>query len=70
MSSLAIDELVKKRAELDAERQRHYTEYSTEIERLDIAIKLLSGKSVQEIQETLVYDDDSPTYIKNNEDGI
>lgn len=70
MSNLAIEELTKKRTELDAERSRHWQEFSDEIERLDIAIALLSGKSPKEVIAEFRYDDDTPNYIKNNEDGI
>ncbi len=66
----AIQELLKKAAELEAERHRVNNEFNAKISELNKAIEHLSGKKVWEVVEEYKYDDESPSYITNNEDGV
>jgi glycosidase len=69
----SIQLLIEKKHALYQERQRIIAEYDERLDALQKAIELLDGNPGkyrgQELDLT-AYDDQSPTYIKGNEDGI
>lgn len=70
MSNLAIESLTAKRIQLVEERQKAIDRFDYEIAELDEAIEIVSGRKAKDIIATTNYDDKSPDYIKNTEDGI
>jgi len=70
MSNIAEQVLLKKRAELIAERDKFIAQYLKEIQAIDLAIRAITGKSPTEVSALELYDDQNPDYIRNTEDGI
>lgn len=70
MSNIAIQELFNKMQQLEGERHKIVNDYNARIREIMNAIETLSGKKVYEIMNEYNYDDESPDYIRNTEDGI
>lgn len=70
MSNLALDIIIKKRDDLLTELGQLQEKYGHEIKDLNRSIKLLGGEAVSPTDVSLIYDDQSPTYITGTEDGI
>lgn len=68
--TISIDTLLKERDRILAERSRIMIELGTQIESLEGAIQILSGKSFEETKSEYRYDDESKSYIKGTEDGV
>jgi len=66
MSDLAIEELLKRKNELVAERDSFVSSINDQISGLESAIELLSGKKVWEVEKEPKYDDENPNYIKGS----
>lgn len=70
MSNVAIEELLKIKGVLEAERTKSYDGFTNQIKEIEIAIELLSGKKIEEIEKEFQYDDESPDYIKQSIEEI
>jgi len=68
--STAISELLKKKQELEAEQNRIYSDFQTQIDELSAAIETLSGKKIVEFEKGEFYDDQNPNYIKGSFEEI
>jgi len=69
-NQVVITTLIEKRDLLVAAQRRIYEEYQKGINELEDALDTLAGKKVWRVQAAEAYDDESPNYIKNNEDGL
>lgn len=69
-NQVVIDTLLKKRDQLFAEQRRINDEFQAQINEVEDALDVLAGKSVWRKAPTTVYDDENPSYIAGNEDGI
>lgn len=70
-NNLALEVLIKKRDELEAELSKITQEYHNQLNDLNNCIKTLGGTVYFQFKtEGLVYDDNVPTYISGTEDGI
>lgn len=62
--NLAIDTLQQKRKELLIEKESFLERINGEINSIEASIESLSGKKVWETEKAVMYDDESPNYIK------
>ena len=69
-SNLAVDSLLIKRQQLLDEKIKMLEKYNGEIEDLERAIEILSGKKSWELQSEILYDDEHPDYIKASQEEI
>lgn len=68
-NQVVIDTLIKKRDQLQAERNKVTEKLDAEIAEVENAIRIMSGKREIPNRSTDVYDDENPDYITGNEDG-
>jgi len=61
-----IDTLLKKRAELEAERERKWAEITVTLHEIDDALAELGEYLSKEHKLDPVYDDEKPGYIKSS----
>jgi len=66
----AIEVLFRERERLVTERDTMLRKFSSLISGIETSIETLSGKTVWETEQGIVYDDQNPDYIKSTEDGI
>jgi hypothetical protein len=67
---VVISTLINKREQLLATQQKVHAEYQEQIDELEDALDNLAGKTVWRKVNTVAYNDESPDYIRNTEDGI
>jgi len=65
-NQLAIQLLLNNRSKLVSQKARMLERLNSEISELEKAIEELSGKKVWEIESVVIYDDESPDYIKSS----
>lgn len=66
----AIQELLRKKHELEAEQNRVYNEFQKQISELDTALETLSGKKVWELAKEERFDDENPNYFKGSHEEM
>lgn len=69
-NQLVIDTLSKKLVSLREEQQAHWHRLQEQINEVSDAILVLSGQKTPLRKDIVSYDDESPDYIRNTEDGI
>ncbi len=62
----ALEILFIRKKQLEIEREQAYIKLSEEISEIHTAIEKLSGKSVWEVEAMLIYDDQTPDYIRGS----
>lgn len=66
----ATQALLRKKEELEAERNNIVSDYDKRISELEMAIETLSGKKVWELQTETRYDDENPNYFKGSHEEM
>lgn len=64
--NIAVETLLKERQRLIDERDRITREFDFQIEEIQTSVERINGKTVWTADPAMVYDDQSPDYIKGS----